>query len=109
MGLAGGQAGLAKAAAACGAGTAMGGHWPEAAAAEELLAEPEPRPVTTMLATCAACATVSFFPDKQALRQSLQNQACLISSDKLGDTRPYMNSTVKNLLPIIMALLRSQL
>ena len=54
MGLAGGQAGLAKAAAACGAGTAMGGHWPETAAAEELLAEPEPRPVTTMLATFAA-------------------------------------------------------
>ena len=53
MGLAGGQAGLAKAAAASGAGAAMGGHWPEAAAAEELLAEPEPRPVTTRLAAFA--------------------------------------------------------
>ena len=50
MGLAVFQVGLATATAACGAGAAMGGHWPEAAAAEELLAEPEPRPVDTRLA-----------------------------------------------------------
>ena len=49
MGFAGFQVGLGTATAAFGAGAAMGGHWPEGTAPEELLADPEPRPAELTL------------------------------------------------------------
>ena len=57
--------GLVITAAAYGAGSAMGGHWPEPAAAVELLAEPDPRLAEMKSAVCEVRSNMAFLPNKQ--------------------------------------------